>query len=156
MKELKDYPGYFITECGEVYNQLGEKRPEYITGIPAYRYVNLPDAKAANNGYWQVKRVHILVAHTYIPNPEDLPIVNHIDEDKMNCHVSNLEWCTQSHNQKHSVASRVKTYKPRKKYTEEEKRQAVEDYRRFDLSKRRVYMHLEISALQFENWLKLY
>ena len=156
MLELKDYPGYYITESGEVYNAIGERRPEYITGIPAYRYVNLPDAKAVNNGGWQVKRVHILVAQTYHENPNNLPMVNHIDEDKMNCHKDNLEWCTQSHNNLHSRASRVKTYKPRKKYTDEEKRQAVEDYREFDLSKRSVYTALGISSLQFENWLKLY
>lgn len=45
---------------------------------------------------------HRLVVEAFIPNPNKLPIINHIDGNKSNNHVENLEWCTQSYNNIHS------------------------------------------------------
>lgn len=47
--------------------------------------------------------IHRLVAKTFIPNPDNLPVVNHKNGNKFNNHVSNLEWCTYSHNSKHAI-----------------------------------------------------
>lgn len=47
--------------------------------------------------------VHRLVANVFIPNPLNLPVVNHKDGNKQNNSASNLEWCTNSHNVRHSM-----------------------------------------------------
>lgn len=47
-------------------------------------------------------QVHRLVALAFIPNPENLPVINHKDENPQNCSVDNLEWCTQKYNCQYS------------------------------------------------------
>ena len=59
-------------------------------------------------GYWQVvlykngvgkpQTIHRLVAEAFIPNPNNLPCVNHKDENRANCISDNLEWCTYEYN----------------------------------------------------------
>lgn len=55
------------------------------------------------NGDKKEFRLHRLIAKTFIPNPENLPQVNHIDEDKTNNAVDNLEWCTSLQNNNHGT-----------------------------------------------------
>ena len=62
-----------------------------------------------NRGYFVVKirnkalRVHRLIAEAFVPNPNYLPYVNHIDGNKENNCADNLEWCTQRHNVHHAL-----------------------------------------------------
>ena len=70
-----------------------------------YYYVMLWDS---NEQKATCRRVNRLVAQAFIPNPDNLPEVNHIDGNKANNHVSNLEWCTRSHNVKHSFDTGLK------------------------------------------------
>jgi hypothetical protein len=53
--------------------------------------------------------IHILVAKTFIGNPNNYPEVNHIDGNKMNSIVTNLEWCTKEYNIHHSIEIGLKT-----------------------------------------------
>lgn len=52
------------------------------------------------------KKVHIIihkgVAYTFLSNPDNLPCVNHVDGNKTNNHIDNLEWCTYGRNLQHS------------------------------------------------------
>ena len=109
MKELNGFPDYFVTEDGKVYsNKSGELRElkQYIDSQGKYKNVFLMDM----NGQRKVKTVHRLVAETFIPNSDNLPQVNHIDENKLNNHADNLEWVTAQQNARHSGHKQAKFY----------------------------------------------
>lgn len=53
-------------------------------------------------------KVHKAVAESFIPNLNNFPIVNHIDGNKLNNNVNNLEWCTHSYNIKHAITNNLR------------------------------------------------
>jgi hypothetical protein len=65
-----------------------------------YRFVCL-----RKNGINKNVLVHRLVAKSFVPNYEELKCVNHLDGDKLNNSIENLEWCTFSQNRKHAYAT---------------------------------------------------
>lgn len=95
MKQLDDIPRYFVTEDGQIWDSKRECYvPQHVRNKKkGYLGVNLND-----NGIYVQKSVHRLVAQTYIPNPDNLPMVNHKDEDPRNNHIDNLEWCDAQYN----------------------------------------------------------
>lgn len=64
--------------------------------------------KSVNLGRKGTKLVHRAVAEAFIPNPFNLEFVNHIDGDKHNNNVSNLEWCTRQYNEDHAFSTGLK------------------------------------------------
>ena len=100
MKQHPIYTHLFLTESGEVWSNKTKK---------------FLKQRLHKNGYWTLStklegrkspamcfKVHRLVAQTYLPNPKGLPQVNHIDGNKQNNHLSNLEWVTNKENYYHA------------------------------------------------------
>jgi hypothetical protein len=104
-KEAYIHPRYTVTEEGDVYTVLNGTRIKLSVNYrKAYPIVNIT-LNNKRKGYV----VHRIVAIAFIPNPENKPEVNHIDGDKRNFHVSNLEWATRKENAEH--AKRTGLYK---------------------------------------------
>lgn len=110
MKNLKDLnlSNYCITKDGEVYSLLSSKFLKKYKGTVnsggEYYRVNLVN----DDGKQVTKKIHRLVAEAYIPNEDNLPQVNHIDGDKLNNSVRNLEWCTPKSNSIHSMENNLR------------------------------------------------
>ena len=68
---------------------------------------NYPSVSLWKEGILKVKKVHRIVAEAWIPNPEHKPEVNHIDANRLNNCVDNLEWVTRKENVKHAVNSNL-------------------------------------------------
>lgn len=66
-------------------------------------------------GSYKFRYVYRLVAEAFIPNPNNLPLINHKDEDRTNSNVNNLEWCDYSYNIKYNGASKRSGKKRQKK-----------------------------------------
>lgn len=92
---------YFIDQEGNVFNSFGKQMSKNIGGGRQYPYVMF---RHKINGKIHRKRIfiHRLVAELFLPNPHNLPQVNHIDGNKNNSKVTNLEWVSVSENQMHS------------------------------------------------------
>lgn len=110
-KEIKGYSMYLVSNYGRVWSKTriiknkngnslrkGKIRTPQNDGAGYVRYVLVND-----EGKWINKRGHNLVADAFIPNPKNLPIINHKDLNKSNNNVLNLEWCNHSQNTLHSL-----------------------------------------------------
>lgn len=88
MKDIKGYEGiYAITSCGKVWSYRSKKFLKPRKDKDGYLRINLK-----LNGSEKTVCIHRLVAETYIPNPDNLPTVDHIDFDRTNNSINNLRW----------------------------------------------------------------
>ena len=91
IKEVRGYPGYMASSEGKIISLKYGKPKELKTYVKTYGYLYVVLSKNNKKHYL---RLHRVIAETFIPNPDNLPEVNHKDEDKTNNRADNLEWCT--------------------------------------------------------------
>lgn len=85
---------YMVSAAGDISRADGRPVTQHLND-QGYALVRLSKPRA-------MLRVHRIVAEAFIPNPMMLPVVNHIDSNRSNNHVKNLEWCTQAQNIRHA------------------------------------------------------
>lgn len=102
MKDIKGYEGlYAVTSCGKVWSHYKNKFLKPHKHNCGYLSVEL-----CKNGKRKVYLIHRLVAETYLLNPDNLPQVNHKDENKFNNYLNNLEFCLVAYN--NTYGTRIK------------------------------------------------
>jgi hypothetical protein len=115
-RPVPNFPNYEVSDYGRVRSlprieSVGSTKPRNrsgrllvpspITATNKYPGVNL----CRNDGSPRFTRVHRLVAEVFLPNPNSLPVVNHLDSDTSNNRADNLEWTTQHGNMRHAATN---------------------------------------------------
>lgn len=108
-KDVEGYEGlYQVSIFGNLYSSYVKRKLQLSLDEYGYKQVIL-----VKNGVRKRHLLHRMVAQAFIPNPENKPQVNHIDENKTNNNVSNLEWVTSKENINHGTRTERQIYTQR-------------------------------------------
>jgi len=150
-KPIRGYEGFYeVSDCGNVRSVIttSSRRTKILKPYVKNGYfaVNLFDNQKMKHCY-----IHRLVAEAFIENPDNKKEVNHIDCDKQNNRVSNLEWCNRTHNLQHSYDNGLKRMGENHgghKLTEQEVLQIRKEYKKGD----RNYSYHALGKKYNVNW----
>lgn len=160
-------PNYYIREDGEVINQKTGRVLKQAIDSHGYKICNIPRVTRRKNGkvYNKVQTIHRMVALAFVEGYFEWAVVNHLDEDKTNNSVDNLEWCTNLENLAYGTAREraVKTRKLSicaKKFLSEpvKRREYVRLQARLDIMGERAIRNLATNVFSkrfFLNYVKL-
>lgn len=102
-KPIKNYEDYLIFKSGLIFSTKSKRFLKPSINSNGYLSVELFNEKGSKR-----LLIHRLVAEAFIPNPDNLPQVNHKDEDRQNNHVNNLEWCTAKYNMNYGEGAKTR------------------------------------------------
>ena len=92
-KRIDGFDNYLVSNFGNIKNSKTNKIMKQ-SNPQGYKLVNLK-----KDGKWKIFTVHRLVGNTFLENPDNKPLIDHIDENKSNNNVKNLRWATSKDNQ---------------------------------------------------------
>lgn len=98
-KDIEGYEGlYQVSNLGNVKSLDNDKERKDKILKPAKLKNGYLQVTLCKEGKRKIYKIHRLVAQTFIENPNNLPQINHKDEDKTNNHITNLEFCDRKYN----------------------------------------------------------
>lgn len=116
-KDVKGFTNYEVSDLGRVRNKHNKRLKAIRCTKTGYCITDLKE-----NNKKSTKYIHRLVSEAFIPNPNDLPCINHKDENKSNNNVNNLEWCDVKYNNSYgshiNKIKRTQQLKSGKKYVQ--------------------------------------
>ena len=104
MRDIEGYEGlYAVTSCGRIWSYKTKRFLKPFSNAQGYLRVSL-----FKDGHAKTFRVNRLVAQAYIPNPDNLPEVDHLDGNKEHNWIKNLEWVSSCENTVRAKGIKVK------------------------------------------------
>ena len=143
---IENHPSYFISNFGRVFSKKSNKvMKNRVVSKNVYQQITLDNSQLL---------VHRLVAQAFIPNPNNLPCVNHKDENPFNNDFRNLEWCTYKYNSNYGTNSSRHSKKMLDRYNNDQdwKSDCIKRLAEIQKKKRKSVVQLD----KFNNYLKTY
>ena len=143
---IENHPSYFISNFGRVFSKKSNKvMKNRVVSKKGYQQITLDNSQLL---------VHRLVAQAFIPNPNNLPCVNHKDENPGNNDFRNLEWCTYKYNSNYGTNPSRHSKKMLDRYNNDPdwKSDCIKRLAEIQKKKRKRVVQLD----KFNNYLKTY
>ena len=143
---IENHPNYFISNFGRVFSKKSNKvMKNRVVSKNGYQQITLDNSQLL---------VHRLVAQAFIPNPNNLPCVNHKDENPGNNDFRNLEWCTYKYNSNYGTNPIRHSKKMLDRYNNDPdwKSDCIKRLAEIQKKKRKRVVQLD----KFNNYLKTY
>lgn len=132
LKQIKGFPNYFVSDEGYVVGARGNVLKVDLNKA-GYQRVSL-----CSDGVVTRRFVHRIVAETFLEHNEDNPIINHIDGNKLNNCVSNLEWTTHKKNLKHALDTKLRDMTTKVQMSRDTRDSVLSDLRDGTLTYQRI------------------
>lgn len=143
---IENHPSYFISNFGRVFSKKSNKvMKNRIVSKNGYQQITLDNSQLL---------VHRLVAQAFIPNPNNLPCVNHKDENPGNNDFRNLEWCTYKYNSNYGTNPSRHSKKMLDRYNNDPDWKSDCIKRLADIQKKKRKRVVQLD--KFNNYLKTY
>ena len=143
---IENHPSYFISNFGRVFSKKSNKvMKNRVVSKNGYQQITLDNSQLL---------VHRLVAQAFIPNPNNLPCVNHKDENPGNNDFRNLEWCTYKYNSNYGTNPSRHSKKMINRYNNDPdwKSDCIKRLAEIQKKKRKRVVQLD----KFNNYIKTY